>query len=139
MLLWHREPIQARYLSYNYIVECLQPLIAHVERYPALVGSLDRVAALIGSGAKIQMNAGSVLGREGHRQAKWCRTLLKEQLVHVIASDSHDPVHRLPELDECEHYLRKKVGDAYTDALMRDIPMQILSTIEKETGSHAIN
>ncbi len=116
-----------------------RPLIAHIERYPALTGSLDGVSALIRNGAWIQVNAGSVLGREGLRQAKWCRRLLKESLVHVIASDSHDPIDRPPELDACQHYLRKKVGDAYTQALMCDNPIQILSTIEKETSSHANN
>lgn len=107
-----------------------RPLIAHVERYPALAGNPDKVSDLIRYGAKIQMNAGSVLGREGLRQAKWARRLLKESLVHVIASDSHDPIDRPPELDACETYLRKKVGDAYTEALMRDNPIQILSTTE---------
>ena len=115
------------------------PLIAHVERYSALEGSPDKVYALIERGAKIQMNAGSVLGREGFRQARWSRKLLKESLVHVIASDSHDPLDRPPELDDCQRYLRKKVGDAYTEALMHDNPMQILSTTEKETISHADN
>ena len=100
---------------------------------------VDKVAALIQNGAKIQMNAGSVLGHEGFRQAKWSRKLLKESMVHVIASDSHDPIDRPPELDDCQRYLRKKVGDAYTDALMRDNPMQILSTREKETIPHANN
>ena len=133
--------------DYDYILNWItdlrdrgyRPLIAHVERYPALAGCPDKVSSLIQHGAKIQMNAGSVLGREGLRQAKWARRLLKESLVHVIASDSHDPIDRPPELDACQTYLRKKVGDAYTEALMRDNPIQILSTIEKETSSHANN
>ena len=116
-----------------------QPLIAHVERYPALEGSLDKVSSLIQKGAMVQMNAGSVLGHEGMRQARWSRKLLRESLVHVIASDSHDPVDRPPELDACQRYLRKKVGDAYAEALMRDNPMQILSMIEKENIPHANN
>ena len=115
------------------------PLIAHIERYPALEGSLDKVSTLIQMGATIQMNAGSVLGHEGLRQARWSRRLLKESMVDVIASDSHDPIDRPPELEDCQRYLRKKVGDAYTDALMRDHPIRILSTIEKETISHANN
>ena len=133
--------------DYDYILDRIkdlrrrgyQPLIAHFERYPAVEGDLDKVSALIQNGAKIQMNAGSVLGHEGLRQAKWSRKLLKEALVHVIASDSHDPVDRPPELDACQRFLRKKVGDAYADALMRDNPMRILSTIEKENTSHADN
>lgn len=105
-----------------------RPLIAHAERYPALTGSPERVSALIGMGAKIQMNAGSVLGREGFRQASWSRRLLKEALVHVIASDSHDPMDRPPELDACANYLRKKVGESCLQALLRDNPIEILTT-----------
>lgn len=116
-----------------------QPLIAHLERYPAVEGDLDKVSTLIQNGAKIQINAGSVLGREGLRHAKWSRKLLKEALVHVIASDCHDPVDRPPELAACNRFLRKKVGDAYADALLRDNPMRILTTIEKENTSHADN
>lgn len=116
-----------------------QPLIAHVERYPGLDGSLDRASELIQNGALLQMNASSVLGREGLRQARWSKKLLKESLIHVIASDAHDPMERPPLLDACHRYLRKKVGDAYADALMRDNPMQIISTTEKENNSHADN
>lgn len=109
------------------------PLIAHVERYPALSGSLAKVSTLIQKGAKIQMNAGSILGREGFRQSMWSKRLLKEGLVHVVASDSHDPENRPPELDACFHFLRKKVGDAYAMALLRENPVQILTTIEGDS------
>lgn len=133
--------------DYDYILSWIddartrgyQPLVAHVERYPALEGDLDKVSALIQKGAKLQMNAGSILGHEGLRQAKWSRRLLKESMIHVVASDSHDPVDRPPELDACQRYLRKKIGDACADALMRDNPMRILSTIDKEIIPHADN
>ena len=109
------------------------PLIAHVERYPALSGSLEKVSTLIQKGAKIQMNAGSILGLEGFRQSMWSKRLLKEGLVHVVASDSHDPENRPPELDACFHFLRKKVGDAYAMALLRENPVKILSRIEGDS------
>ena len=105
-----------------------RPLIAHAERYPALTGSPERVSALIDMGAKIQMNAGSILGREGFRQASWSRRLLKEGLVFIVASDSHDPIDRPPELEACANYLRKKVGETYMQALLRDNPIEILTT-----------
>lgn len=112
---------EARDLGYR-------PLIAHAERYPALAGSPERVSALIDLGARIQINAGSVLRREGFHQASWSRRLLKEALVHVVASDSHDPIDRPPELEACAAYLRKKVGESYMQALLRDNPIEILTT-----------
>ena len=109
------------------------PLIAHIERYPALNGSPEKVSALIQSGAKIQMNAGSILGREGFRQALWSKRLLKKSLVHVVASDSHDPELRPPELDACMKVLRKIVGRDDAMALLRDNPIKILSRIEGDS------
>lgn len=109
------------------------PLIAHIERYPALNGSPEKVSALIQSGAKIQMNAGSILGREGFRQALWSKRLLKKSLVHVVASDSHDPELRPPELDACMKVLRKIVGSDDAMALLRDNPIKILSRIEGDS------
>ena len=109
------------------------PLIAHVERYPALNGSLEKVSALIEHGAKTQMNAGSILGREGFRQALWSKRLLRKSLVHVVASDSHDPELRPPELDACLKVLRKIVGEDAAMALLRDNPIKILSRIEGDS------
>ena len=107
--------------SYGY-----KPLIAHVERYPALGQSPSQIAALIDMGALIQMNASAVLGSEGRRQAAYCKRLLKERLIHVIASDAHDPSDRPPELDACAAHLEKKYGSEYAQALLRTNPLQIL-------------
>lgn len=101
-------------------------LIAHAERYPALQESTDSIKRLIDMGAMIQMNAGSILGREGRAQARWSKKLLSERLVHVIASDAHDPEDRPPELDECAAYLEKKIGVVYPRQLMHDNPLKIV-------------
>ena len=82
----------------------------------------------------IQMNAGSVLGREGRKQASYCRKLIKAKLVHVIASDAHDPEQRPPELERCFHYLEKEAGNSYAENLMHNGPLQILLGIEGDTN-----
>jgi len=110
-----------------------RPLIAHLERCPALRGDTAQTAALVEMGALIQVNAGSILGREGRRQASFCRKLLKERLVHVVASDAHDPEMRPPELDRCAVYLTKKLGAAYAEQLLCTNPLQILLGREGET------
>ena len=107
-------------LSYGYT-----PLIAHTERYPALEKPAQ-VAALIDMGALIQMNASSVTGAEGRRQAAWCKKLLKEDLVHVIASDAHDPSDRPPELSQCAAFLERKFGEDRAEKLLWTNPIQIL-------------
>ena len=107
-------------LSYGYT-----PLIAHAERYPALEKPAQ-VAALIDMGALIQMNASSVTGAEGRRQAAWCKKLLKEDLVHVIASDAHDPSDRPPELSQCAAILERKFGSDRAEKLLWTNPIHIL-------------
>ena len=109
-----------------------RPLIAHVERYPALTESPTQIKELIAMGAKIQMNAGSILGKEGMRQAAWCRRLLKERLVHVIGSDAHDTEMRPPQLEKCANYLERKVGSDYTKQLMRFNPYKILGIARRK-------
>lgn len=114
------------------VLQCgYKPLIAHVERYPALRESPEQIRDLIHMGAKIQMNAGSLLGREGMKQAAWCRRLLKENLVHVIASDAHDSDTRPPEMEKAANYLERKYGEAYARRLLCSNPMKVLSIIPK--------
>ena len=101
------------------------PLIAHVERYN--ITDTEQIKQLKELGAQIQVNAGSILGREGRKQANWTKKLLKEQLVDVVASDAHDPVYRPPEHDKCWKYLEKKYGKEYTEKLMYENPMKIIN------------
>lgn len=104
-----------------------RPLIAHVERCPALDFDTEAVRNLIRMGAKVQVNAGSFLGREGMRQAAWTRRLLKNRLVHVVSSDAHDAEIRLPELDKAAGYLERKYGHEYARRLLRINPLKILN------------
>ena len=106
--------------------EGYRPLVAHVERYPAVNGDTESVERLISAGAQIQVNAGSLLGREGHRQKSFSWKLLKQGLVDVVASDCHDPNYRPPELGECAHKIESKAGKETAQRVLWDAPMKIL-------------
>ena len=90
-----------------------KPLLAHVERYAP-------------SGALLQVNAGSVLGREGLRQKQLVKKLLQKELVDVIASDAHDVRIRTPELELCARQIEKKYGRSLAQRLLCDSPKAIL-------------
>lgn len=108
----------------------LTPLIAHVERYWQL--SEADISDLVGMGAKLQVNAGSVLGREGRRQKKLVWRLLRQDLVHAVASDAHDPVYRPNELGLCAVKIERKLGQAQAWKVLWDGPVEILRTDEGE-------
>ena len=103
-----------------------QPLFAHVECYEAVQNDPELVRKLVDSGTMIQMNANAALGLEGWKKKFLCRRLLKQKLVHVIASDAHDPENRTTNLRKCAVYLEKKIGREYTQQLMWENPLQIL-------------
>ena len=104
-----------------------RPLIAHVERYPEMQ-DVNSIKRLIKMGARIQINAGSILGREGMKQAIWTRKLLKEGLVHIVASDGHDTEERPPELGKVAKFLEKKLGEEKATQLLWKNQMKILNS-----------
>ena len=102
------------------------PVIAHVERYPA-IGSKEKIRALVKIGAKIQVNAGSVLGRDGMKSRFLVRSLLKENLVDVVASDCHDTEERPCELQAAYYRIKEKYGVSYAAAVLRDNPRRLMA------------
>ena len=70
-------------------------VIAHPERAAGVLaaGGLDRLRPLLDAGAVLQVNACSLLGRQGDEALAAARRLLRDRLAYVIASDAH-PGHR---------------------------------------------
>ena len=102
------------------------PLIAHVERYAPLQQEWGFAQALREQGALLQLNAGSVLGREGLRQRLLCKKLLQKDLVTAIASDAHDMKIRTPQLRQCAEHLESKFGLRAARKLLNGNPKAIL-------------
>lgn len=111
-------------------------LIAHVERYPVLRENPTRAEILRNMGAMLQCNASAILGREGFRAKRFCHTLLKQHLVSVVASDTHDLSLRRPELGPCRDYLVRKFGRDYGEALVSDHPFALLHGGQKTKGAN---
>jgi len=103
-----------------------RPLIAHVERYRPTQNDWKFAYELIDAGAFLQINAGSVLGREGFHQKQLCKKLLQKELVAVIGSDAHDTRVRVPDLQDCRKILEKKYGPDTAKRLLSDKPLAIL-------------
>lgn len=107
-----------------------RPLISNVERFSGLK-DLNSVEKMIHLGAKIQVNAGSILGKEGIRQALWTRKLIRNHLVHVVASDTHDSEKRPPEFRKAVKYLTRLVGEVETKNLLYENSITILNLSRK--------
>lgn len=89
------------------------PIIAHAERYEIFRKDATLTEEVLEMGALIQLNADSVMGKQGFGVKHFCHRLLKEQQAHFIASDAHDPEKRPPLLRECFLHVHKKYGAEY--------------------------
>lgn len=95
------------------------PVIAHVERYEALMEKgFTTLRELRAMGCLIQVNADSVTGGCTAALQKSARKLLQEQLVEFIGTDAHSSRSRAPRMQECIRFLGKWCPEDYIRALM---------------------
>lgn len=111
---------------YELVSEGYNPILAHIERYACLVKNSEYIQELIEMGAYMQINAGTVLGKMGFLQKRFCKKILQERLVHFIASDAHDLQNRKPNLRECKKYVERKVGVEYANKIFIENPQLML-------------
>jgi protein-tyrosine phosphatase len=109
----------------QFIFEGYTPILAHVERYTNV--NIDCVYELIDIGVYIQINAMSISGETGRTYLSITKKLLKNNLVHFIATDCHSDNHRSPKLKKAIDYIKKKYGESYVNELLIDNPTKILN------------
>ena len=102
------------------------PVITHPERNPILQDSTPRLEKWIESGCILQVTAQSLTGRFGKNANESAWNWLRAGMVHVLASDAHDTVHRPPRLDIAHELVKSKLGQATADLLLERNPGAIL-------------
>ena len=75
-----------------------KPLLAHPERCPIFQRDPDRLKRLVNSGVLCSITAASMAGGFGSPVRRFTLELLHDGLVHDVASDAHDHLHRPPDL-----------------------------------------
>ena len=88
------------------------PIIAHVERYPYLIQNIDLMIELISRGLLFQVNASTLINL---KHQKLIATLIKQNLIHLIASDCHNLSSRKPNLMEAYDVVAQKYGTEVRD------------------------
>lgn len=104
----------------------ITPLMAHPERVAYYLEDIERVAASVRLGALTQVTANSLTGRFGDKTRNFARAMLERNLIHVLASDSHDVRYRPPILSEGFKAAAAVLGETRARRLVLDIPRSIL-------------
>ncbi len=112
--------------------EGFTPILAHIERYPNMLGHVDYAEQLVRSGVLIQVNASDVEQKMMRPDTKFVNALLKEELVSFVATDAHRDEGRAPYLSAEAGYLYHKYHEDYVDSILR---WNALAVINNETIS----
>ncbi|MCD7839262.1 MAG: capsular biosynthesis protein [Erysipelotrichaceae bacterium] len=102
-------------------------VIAHIERYFRDGIDIERIENLVESGYVLQVNSTSFLGLHGKTVKENAYELLKHNLIHCIATDTHRAdSERSPNLDKVYHLLKKEISEDDLEILIYRNPMHIL-------------
>jgi len=104
----------------------LTPIVTHPERNGLLHSRLDQLQGWVENGALVQVTAKSLLGGFGRTARSVATELMDRKLVHFIASDAHDTVHRPPVLREAYEHVAKTWGDALAESLFTSAPKAVI-------------
>lgn len=117
--------------TYDLLAGGFKPVIAHVERYPA-VADPAKIDELRKMGAEIQVNADAVLGIDGFGTKRFCAKLIADGLVDYIGSDAHNMRDRAPHLGKCAARVEKKFGADVRKRLMEEDPSRLIPHTEND-------
>ncbi|MGD0196593.1 MAG: CpsB/CapC family capsule biosynthesis tyrosine phosphatase [Solirubrobacteraceae bacterium] len=73
-----------------------QILLAHPERCMGFHRDREMLERLVGAGVLTSITAGSLVGRFGKPVRRFAHELVRDELVHNVASDAHDVLGRPP-------------------------------------------
>ena len=121
--------VEAAYIKerlYSLLSHGYRPIIAHIERYESMRKDVSLAEEVADMGAFIQVNADSILGKEGFGTKRYCKKLLKSELVHFVGSDCHGSARRVSRIGEAYDYIEKKWGSPYADQIFIKNPQKIL-------------
>lgn len=115
----------------NIFMSGKKPILAHIERYDALAFDNTRCEELIDMGCVMQVNAGSLLKPRWWQDPmstlkKRARFLMKENMVHCVASDVHHMETRKNHMRAAAEYVEQKYGQERVRELFSENPRRIL-------------
>lgn len=102
------------------------PVLTHPERLSWIESYYEIFERMAERGVWMQVTAGSLVGRFGRRPRYWAERMLDEGLCHILATDAHDPVKRMPLLAEARDMAARRVGEDEAMNLVERRPQGIL-------------
>ena len=123
--------------SYFHIRQGLQQLqncgyeiiLAHVERYSAIIANYKFASELHTLGIHLQINAGNICGKNCKQQRKLIKHLLDQNIVFCVGTDAHNTKDRAPYMHTAANYVTRYYGAETTRRLFFSNAMQMLRKV----------
>lgn len=106
------------------------PVLAHVERYIKIHDDPEIIYDCIKTGAIIQINSSSLIGKQGKEIQRFCNLLIERNMVHLVATDAHGSQRRRPIMKDAYQYIEKKYSKEIADNLFINNAQCILDNKE---------
>jgi protein-tyrosine phosphatase len=124
-----RKPVDLESIIAGLAGRGFQAVLAHPERCPLFQRDIERLRKIVAKGTLCSITAGSMQGRFGDTVRAFTVQMLREGLVHDVASDAHDHIHRPPGLLEGFDRMKDEIPgiDHYTAWYTVTSPVAILA------------
>ena len=119
----------------DFQAEGLTGILSHPERNAGIAARPGVVKSLVDQGCLIQVTAGALIGGFGARVRQVAESLVKQGLVHFVATDAHSPRSRPPVLSQAFRRVAEIAGhDAAVEMFCRN-PGAVVSGREIVPGA----
>jgi protein-tyrosine phosphatase len=105
----------------------ITPVITHPERNPILREEPQRVLEWAEQGCVVQVTGSALTGFWGEHSRRTAEWLLQHQAVHVLATDAHDTVKRVPILSSAREAAAKICGLEVAEAMVETNPRAVIT------------
>ena len=115
---WGEFPSFGRSYLQQMIDNDIVPVIAHPERQKAFLEDRHLLKELIDMGCLSQITATSIVGGYSERIRQAAHAMMKDNLIHVIASDAHNVVERPFNIVSALEVIEKEYSPEYKEYLV---------------------
>lgn len=120
-------PLNARQIVFDALMAGMTPIIPHPERNPTVVRRPELLIELVEAGALVQVTAESLVGGFGPEARACAAYLLKNDVVHALATDAHSPTWRRTILSGGVREAAKIIGESAARRLVTTNPASVIA------------
>ncbi len=124
-LPYYDRPLYLNDFLFDLSILDIKVILAHIERYIYFWETPEEVRELIENGVIIQMNVEALFIKKDIK-GRFINYLIKNNLVHLYASDVHSVKGTRPLLDRARSVLLERKGEEYAELLLNENPRCIL-------------